>query len=49
MNNRLSYYERTYSRIQDVLANVGGVAQAIMAVALFINMRYFIQVFIKLY
>ena len=37
MNNRLSYYERTYSRIQDVLANVGGVAQAIMAVALFIN------------
>ena len=37
MNNRVNYYERTYKKIQDVLSDVGGVAQAIMAIAIFIN------------
>ena len=37
MNNRMNYNERTYKTIQDVLSDVGGVAQAIMTIALFIN------------
>ena len=37
MNNRMNYYERTYKRIQDVLSEVGGVAQAITTIFIFIN------------
>ena len=37
LKNRLNYYERTYKRIQDVLSDIGGVAQAIMTIAIFIN------------
>ena len=37
MQNRLQMYERTYIRIQDVLANVGGVSKIIMTIAIIIN------------
>ena len=37
LNNRVNYFERTYKRIQDVLSDVGGVAQSIMAIATIIN------------
>ena len=37
MNNRMNYYERVYKRIQDVLSEVGGVAQAITTIIIFIN------------
>ena len=37
MNNRMNYYERVYKRIQDVLSDVGGVAQAITTIIIFIN------------
>ena len=47
MNNRANYYERTYKKIQDVLSNVGGVAQSIMTIAIFIN--NFINKYIILY
>ena len=37
MNNRMNYFERTYRRIQDVLSEVGGVAQTITAIVIVIN------------
>ena len=37
MNNKMYYYERVYQRIQDVLSEVGGVAQAITTIIIFIN------------
>jgi hypothetical protein len=37
MNNRLNYYERTYKTILDVLSDIGGVAQSILSIAIFIN------------
>ena len=37
MNNRMNYYERMYRRVQDVLSEVGGVAQAITTIIIFIN------------
>ena len=37
MNNRMNYNERCYKKIQDILSEIGGVAQAIMTIALFIN------------
>ena len=47
MNNRMNYNERTYKKIQDILSEVGGVAQAIMTIALFMN--NFINRYIILY
>ena len=37
MNNRLNYYERTYKTFLDVLSDIGGVAQSIITIAIFIN------------
>ena len=37
LSNRVSYNERTYKTIQDALSEVGGVAQSIMFIAVFIN------------
>ena len=37
MSNRMSYNERIYKKIQDVLSEVGGLVQTIMTIALFIN------------
>lgn len=37
MQNRLQIYERTYIRIQDVLANIGGVSKIIMTIAIILN------------
>lgn len=37
MQNRLQVYERTYIRIQDVLANIGGVSRIIFGLAIFID------------
>ena len=47
VNNRMSYNKRVYKTIQDILSKVGGIAQAIMAIALFIN--NFINKYIILY
>ena len=37
LNNRMNYYERTYSKIQNVLSEIGGLAQAITTIFIFIN------------
>ena len=41
MQNRLQLYERAYKRIQDILANVGGITKAITLLAQLINMLYY--------
>ena len=47
INNRVNYYERTYKRIQEILSDVGGIAQAILTIAIIIN--NFINKYIILY
>ena len=47
INNRVLYYERAYRRIQNILSEVGGVAESIMAIAIIIN--NFINKYIILY
>ena len=37
LNNRVNYYERVYKKISDSLSNMGGVANAIILIASFIN------------
>ena len=37
MNNRMKYYERTYKRIQELLSQVGGVAESIIFIATLVN------------
>ncbi len=37
MQNKVEIYERNYKRIQDVIANIGGVTKAIMTCAIIIN------------
>ena len=37
MQNKVEIYERNYKRIQDVIANIGGVTKAIMTCAFIIN------------
>ena len=37
LNNRANYFERCYKTIQDVLSNIGGVAQSVMSIAIFLN------------
>ena len=41
MQNRLQLYERTYKRVQDILANVGGITKAITLLAQLINTLYY--------
>jgi len=37
MQNKVEIYERNYKRIQDVIANIGGITKAIMTCAIIIN------------
>ena len=37
MQNRMQYYERTYKRIQDVLADIGGMANSLILLATILN------------
>ena len=37
MQNRMQYYERIYKRIQDILANIGGMANSLLLLASLIN------------
>ena len=37
LNNRVNYFERKYKRLQDVLSDIGGVAQSILSIAIFLN------------
>ena len=40
MNNKMQHYERIYKRFQDVIADVGGVAEFINYIAIFISYLY---------
>ena len=37
LNNRINYYERKYKDLPDVLSNIGGAAQSIISIAIFLN------------
>ena len=37
LKNRMQCYDRTYKKIQDVISNIGGVAQGITYIAVFLN------------
>ena len=37
MQNKVEIYERNYKRIQDKIANIGGITKAIMTYAFIIN------------
>ena len=41
MQNRLQLYERTYKRVQDILANVGGITKALTLIAQLLNSIYY--------
>ena len=37
MQNRMQYYERKYSKLQDALSDIGGLASILLTIAYFIN------------
>ena len=41
MQNRLQLYERTYKRVQEILANVGGITKALTLIAQLLNSIYY--------
>lgn len=40
LKNNMSYYERKYKKIQEILSNIGGINQIIILVSVFINNIY---------
>ena len=40
LSNRMFFYERTYKRVQEVVSNIGGIAQFITILAIYINHLY---------
>ena len=47
MQNRMQYYERKYSKLQDALSDIGGLASILLTIAYFIN--YLVSNFVILF